>query len=80
MIRGSLKQRTADSFNKWVKWQSNTVSIHYSDYRNVAKLLKDMGLNEFVDFQVRNGEVRFSDTHHMAFAFMNGLTEYKKNV
>lgn len=75
-----LAQRTRVSFDNWIAWQDYAVPVRFNNYRIVAKLLKEIGMTEFTEFQVRNGEVRFRNAEDKAFALLNGLNEYKHNV
>ena len=80
MISTKLKHRTQVSFKNWDDWQRQSVPVNFRHYRTVAKLIKEMGITEFDEFQVRNGEVRFKTAEDMAFAVLNGLNEYIENV
>ena len=80
MISTSIKHRTQVSFENWLAWQRHSVPVNFRHYRTVAKLIKEMGITEFDEFQVRNGEVRFKTAEDMAFAVLNGLNEYIEYV
>lgn len=80
MTKNEIKERTTLRFKNWIAWTEYTVPVAYSNYREIAAVLKDMGLDEFNDFQIRSGEVRFRNKQFMAFAIMNGLDEFRRYV
>ncbi len=66
-----VSQRNAYFFDKWMEWRANRMKIRYRETSrgielNIKNTCKNIGLREFWDFQVRQGEIRFAQPDYMA--------------
>ena len=67
----SVAERNAYFFDKWMDWGTNRLKIQYKDEsrgieNRIKNTCKTIGLREFWDFQVRQGEIRFAQPDYMA--------------
>ena len=75
-LRPSVSERTAYFFESWMDWRSNQVKLKPRFDQVCRNLLKELGLKEFWEFQVREGEVRFHHDDAKAFALVSGLENF----
>ena len=70
VLTPSLSERNAYFFDKWMEWRPTRMKIHHIKSKktenNIKETCKAIGLREFWDFQVRQGEVRFAQSDYMA--------------
>jgi hypothetical protein len=69
-LNPSRSERTVYFFDKWCEWHTNKIKIFPvtgSKMSEIRKILDSMGLREFWDYQLRNGEIRFCDPESLAF-------------
>jgi|TARA_R110000803_G_scaffold42597_2_gene91211 hypothetical protein len=72
-------ERTTYFFDLWMEWRSTRALIDKRKETAVQRLLLDIGLKEFWEFQVRAGEVRFATEEDKGFALVSGLREYTQD-
>lgn len=71
VISDKIKQH----YSLWEQSRDNSVRIRHTHVSNARQILKDLGFNEFDDFQIRQGQIRFTKKEDMGLAMMSGLTE-----
>jgi hypothetical protein len=79
-LRPSVSERTAYFFESWMDWRHNRVKLKPRVDQPCKNMLKELGLKEFWEYQVREGEVRFNTDEIKAWALMSGLVAYVKKV
>jgi len=72
-------ERTTYFFDSWMEWRGTRSLILKRKESAVSSLLKNLGMKEFWEFQVRQGEVRFATEEDKGFALISGLREYTQN-
>lgn len=75
-LRPSVSERTSYFFEKWMDWRPQQVRLKSRMDSAVRNLAIELGLKEFWEFQVREGEIRFINEDVKAFALMSGLDAY----
>lgn len=69
-LNPSRSERTVYFFDKWCAWHNHKLKISpvtASKITEIKKILNSIGLREFWDYQLRNGEIRFCDAEMLAF-------------
>jgi|LauGreDrversion4_2_1035121.scaffolds.fasta_scaffold210551_2 hypothetical protein len=69
-LNPSRSERTLYFFEKWCEWHQNNFKIFpvtNTKMTEIRHILDNIGLREFWDYQLRNGEIRFSDAESLAF-------------
>lgn len=72
----TVSQRTSYFFERWIEWRPYQVKLKPRVDQAVRNLALEIGLKEFWEFQVREGEIRFKNKEVKAFALMTGLDAY----
>lgn len=73
----TLEQRTEHFFELWRHWWATGIFVKpNSNMHDARRILNELGLVEFRDFQIRFQQIRFSDQTHLALASMSGLQTY----
>lgn len=73
----TLAQRTEYFFKKWREWWPNGFFLKNESHSSESRrILKDLGLVEFRDYQIRFCQIRFSDQTHYALAAVSDLQKY----
>ena len=79
-LRPSVSERTAYFFESWMDWRHNRVKLKARVDQPCKNMLKELGLKEFWEYQVREGEVRFNRDEIKAWALMSGLDAYVRKA
>ncbi len=69
-LNPSRSERTVYFFEKWCEWHNNKIKIsHLSSQKlyEIQNILDRLGVKEFWDYQMRNGEIRFVDSETLGF-------------
>lgn len=69
-LNPSRNERTVYFFEKWCEWHSNKIKlvpVSANKITEIKHILDNIGLREFWDYQLRNGELRFADAECLAF-------------
>lgn len=79
----SLQQRTSYFMGLWMEWRNVRVLLRSDNDRSRMRsqnrsreLIRSLGYQEFHDFQIRNGEIRFANPEILAMCMMGGLKEH----
>ena len=73
----NISQRTTYYFDLWMQWRTNRLKFNRDSSNSDARdNLKSLGLKEWRDFQMRNGEIRFSSAETLAMAKLGGIEKY----
>jgi len=73
----SVTSRTAYFFEQWMDWKPRTVKLGRPtpSLTTIKSFLKEMGLKDLREYQIRNNEIRFKTSDDLALAKLNGLME-----
>lgn len=69
-LNPSRSERTVYFFDKWCEWHNNKIKISHLNTQkihDIQKILDQLGVKEFWDYQMRNGEIRFIDSETLGF-------------
>lgn len=69
-LNPSRSERTVYFFDKWCEWHNHRVKISHLNTQKIyeiQKILDHLGVKEFWDYQMRNGEIRFVDAETLGF-------------
>lgn len=77
-LQPSVSQRTSYFFESWCDWRPNRVKIKKNQDRLCTVMLQELGLKEFWEFQIREGECRFDSDETKAWALMSGLDAFTR--
>lgn len=69
-LNPSRSERTLYFFEKWCEWHNYKIKIVHlpsNKIYDIKKLLEQLGVREFWDYQMRNGEIRFADSETLGF-------------
>lgn len=70
----TIEQRSKYFLDLWLEWKENKLTYeNANDKHHIRKCLKELGYNEFWDFQIRFKEVRFAAKDSLAIAKLNGI-------
>lgn len=70
-LNPSVTERTSYFFDLWMQWRNYRIKfdrrINTSRRDEIKTNLKQLGLRELWDYQLKNNEIRFKDAETMAF-------------
>lgn len=79
----SIQQRTTYFMGLWMDWRNVRVILKSDNTRSRVRsqnrsrdLIRSLGYQEFHDFQIRSGEIRFAQPEILAMCMMSGLKEH----
>lgn len=75
-LRPTVSQRTSYFFEMWIDWRPHRVKLKARFDQACKNMLRELGLKEFWEYQVREGEVRFSTEEIKAWALVSGLNAF----
>lgn len=70
-LNPSVSERTSYFFDLWMQWRSHRIKfdsrINSVRKEEIKTRLKQLGLRDLWDYQLKNNEIRFKNAESMAF-------------
>jgi len=80
-LNPTLTERTAYFAECWLEWRANRyMLIRGKSDRELRKVLIDYGLQDFWDFQLKSGQIRFRTPDLAAISKLSIAKDYLKDV